>query len=530
MYARSVNRPKARASQLKAFPAPVGGWVANRNLANPSEVGVKQGAAILDNFFPRASSVMLRRGKVKFATVGDGSEDVVSLFSYSSGGNERLFAATATAIYDITAGDQETAAKSGFTGGDWSIVQFSTTGGDFLIGVNGKDAGFLFDGSSFTDLGVTFTTGVTSADMIHVWVYKSRLWFARKLSTDAWYGATDSIAGAATVFPLQGIFTHGGALLFGQNWSLEGGAEGGLSEQCIFATDKGEVAVFQGVDPDQADTWSKVGVYRVGTPLGKRAFMRGGGDLAIATSVGLVPLSKAISLDITALSVATVSYNISDAWADAVTQRGLDGWQCELWPEQKMAVVSPPNPVGLGAPVLFIANTETGAWARYTNWAALCMDVFQGALYFGSPGGAVFLANASGSDDGEVFSGAVLPLFEDLGSPASMKIGKVGRAVVRGSLATIGQIDWRTDFDMTLPSAPNAIFIGASSSAWGTGVWGESRWNEAVSTSITQDWQSIAGLGYTCSLAYQVSSGSIQPLDVELIRLDALFEVAEMVS
>src|SRR3546814_19366396 len=80
------------------------------------------------------------------------------------------------------------------------------------------------------------------------------------------------------------------------------------------------VAVYQGSDPGEAATWSKVGVYRIGKPLGARAHFRGGGDIAIATSVGLVPLSKAISLDVTSLNVATVSYKIADAWSEAVTR------------------------------------------------------------------------------------------------------------------------------------------------------------------------------------------------------------------
>src|SRR3546814_7728597 len=86
-------------------------------------------------------------------------------------------------------------------------------------------------------------------------------------------------------------------------------------------------------------------------PVGARAHFRGGGDIAIATSVGLVPLSKAISLDVTSLNVATVSYKITDAWSEAVTSRGMDEWQCAVWPEQKMAVISPPNPIGADYPV-----------------------------------------------------------------------------------------------------------------------------------------------------------------------------------
>src|SRR3546814_14820442 len=93
---------------------------------------------------------------------------------------------------------------------------------------------------------------------------------------------------------MAGIFGLGGSLLFGQRWSLSSGGDGGLSEQNAFVSTEGEVAIFQGLSPEDTQTWGEVGLYRVGRPWGKNAFISGSGDLAIATSVGLVPLSKAI--------------------------------------------------------------------------------------------------------------------------------------------------------------------------------------------------------------------------------------------
>lgn len=640
MYARTAQRPKQRQSQLKMFPAPIGGWISNRALAIPNDGSQPPGAAILDNFFPRATSVQLRRGKLLYCTLGNGTEDATSLFSYNNGANKRLFASTPSTIYDITEvafpyeveitdeddnqlvdengnwfgwySTEFSDVMGGFTGGDWIVVQFATTGGVYLIGVNGKDIGFIYDGDQYypnvqggvyrllyenetaeftegavltggtsgatatiwkiipdegsdtgalllTDLaggpfqsgeslsdneggaadadgvediavpGVEFPDGLTTADMSYVWVYKNRVWFAQKETMNAWYLDVDSIGGEATIFPLAGIFPKGGALLFGYTWSLEGGAEGGLSEQCIFASSEGEVAVYQGISPEEADTWAKVGTYRIGTPLGNRAFVRGGGDLAISTSVGLVPLSKAIELDITSLNVATVSYNIADAWADAVSMRGLTGWQAEIWPENKMAVFAPPTAAGL-TPVIFVSNTETGAWARYTGWEANCLEAFAGKLYFGSSGGKVFIANATGQDDGQTYTGAMLPLYDDFGSPASIKTPTVGRVVARASAEIDDQVQWRADYDLNLPSPPNATGIPAGASIWGVGVWGESVWGAETPQFINQRWRSISGLGYAGSLAFQVTSGSEQPLDVDVVRLEALYSVAEMVS
>lgn len=641
MYARTINRPKQRQSQVRAFPAPIAGWISNRALSVPNGPDGKspQGASILDNFIPRATSVILRRGKRRHCTLGDASEDTTALFAYKNGSNRKLFGATDSTIYDITdvefATDAEIGTEDGdlivdengdwfgwsstaflsvmggFTGGDWSVVQFATTGGVYLVGVNGENTGFIYDGEHFfpyvvggvqtlvydaevdsftigdtltggtsgatatiwhvedlgggagvlylTDIvggpfddsetitdegdgeatadgvneplipGITIPGGLTTAAFSYVWTYKNRLYFVEKGTMNAWYLDIDSIGGDATVFPLAGVFALGGELLFGQRWSLSSGGDGGLSEQCAFVSSEGEVAIYQGLSPEDTATWSKAGTYRIGRPLGKSAFIRGAGDLAIATSVGLVPLSKAIELDLTALSVASISYPIADAWSNAVNQRGLEEWKGEIWPEEKIAAFAPPTGASGLPPVLFVANTETGAWARYTGWDVRCMTVFEGRLLFGSANGGVFLANETGSDDGAPYTGVTLPLFEDFGAPAARKIPKVGRYITRASAQVNARVSWQGDYGETLPAAPDAtVLMGGS--VWGQGIWGQSQWVESLPRLINEGWQSLGGSGYTGSIAYQVTSAEAQPLDDEVISAEVLYEVASDIT
>lgn len=640
MYGRPPARKKARASQVRKMPAPVAGWISNRALAVPNGQDGKavQGAAVLDNYFPRATSVMLRRGSRRHCTLGDGSLAVDALFSYNTGAVRKLFGATETTIYDITdvefahdailgtqdgfaIGDTEGNAfgwtstqflgvMGAFTSGDWSVVQFAATGAIFLIGVNGADDGFIYDGEAFypyveggietidftgetgaftigdvvtggtsgasatiwriesdgssgtlyvhgvtggpfqdgealTDagggaatvsgenlpylLGPTFPNGLTTADMSFVWVYKNRLYFAQKDTLDAWYLEVDNVGGEATKFPMAGIFALGGTLLFGNRWSLSSGGEGGLSEQNAFVSSEGEVAVFQGFSPSDTATWSQVGVYRVGKPLGKNAFVRGAGDLAIATSIGLVPLSKAIELDLTALTTASISYPIADAWGTAIDQRGLSSWVGEIWPEQKLSIFVPP--VGLSGlpPTAFVANTETGAWGRITGWDIKCMEVFEGRLFFGSANGGVFLANETGLDDGIPYTGTVIPLFDDYGAPAARKMPRVGRYITRAAAKVSPHISWQGDFDESLPSAPDATPIEVAS-VWGQAIWGQSQWVERAPRILNDAWQSVGGSGYTGALAYQVTSGEVTPLDDEIISAEVLYEIAGSIS
>lgn len=611
--------------------------MSNRALADPKSIE-GPGAAILDNFFPRATGVALRRGKQRYATLENQGIDVTALFTYKGGSVEKMFGSNENTIYDLSnvtfaddaligtdEGDllvddfgnefgwSSTAGldvATGYTGGDWSVVQFATTGGIYLIGVNGADLGFIYDGDTFypfvaggvTRLGydgetVAFVDGeavtgatsgasatiwrvvasetlgegallltgvtgtfqddetlngslggtaiangapdiavpganfgsLTSADMSYVWAYNERLYFTQNNSLSAWYLDVDSVGGDATEFPLIGVFDLGGSLLFGQRWSLESGGQGGLSDQNIFVSNQGEVAIYQGVNPEDAASWQLVGVYRIGRPLGKHAFVRGGGDLAISTTVGLVPLSKAISLDVTALNVATVSYKIADAWNDAVQTRGPVNWRAGIWPEQKLAVVAPPDLQGASDPVIFVSNTETGAWARYTGWQALCLTVFQGQLYFGSPEGRVFKANAGGLDDGETYGGVVVPLFNDLGGAATAKIGTMARARTRANFGVVDRIDILTDFNLSLPPPPDATPLTASN-VWDEGVWGQSTWSATTASFVSQEWRSAGCYGYSLAPCYQITSGSVGPADLEMIEMETLHTTAGLMT
>ena len=83
-----------------------------------------------------------------------------------------------------------------------------------------------------------------------------------------------------------------GQFYLGQRGSLDSGS--GLDDVCIFVSDQGEIAVYQGTDPASASTWSLVGVYEIGKPLNKHASFGAGGDLAILTEDGIIPVSEAL--------------------------------------------------------------------------------------------------------------------------------------------------------------------------------------------------------------------------------------------
>lgn len=551
---------RVRRAREARFLAPTAGWVTNRNIAQPGGQG--QGAELLENFFPTARSTLLRRGSRTYAQLGDGSLPVATMFKYVVGSNRRLFAATQTTIYDITlvtqaynysiglddewtlaASDEEAVGENSTGGmevredtvtGDWSTVQFSTTGGVFLIGVNGASTGFIYDGTAFHDLegdadpsfpGVTFPDGstLTTANLAYVWAYKNRLWFVQRDSLSVFYLPVDQIGGQLTELRLGSEFGRGGAILFGQTWSLSAGGEGGLSEQIVFVSTEGEVLVYQGSNPALADDFRKVGTYRIGAPLGRKAMIRAGGDLVIATNVGFIALSQAVQVDFAALAPSAVSYAIETAWNAAVQQRGNEGWSCVLWPEQQMVVVAPP-PVGSLRDSIFVSNSGTAAWCNFTNWRVTCMETFNGRLLFGSEEGIIKDAMVGGSDDGVPYTGAYVPLFSDEGTPASLKAAKMARSSLRSSTQLQERVSCRFDFDTSLPPPPNVVEI-TTGNEWDNAVWDQSIWDSERPSIISHRRASVSGAGYRIAPAVQVTSGSVVPIDAEIISLEVTYEV-----
>lgn len=587
--------------------AATSGWIANANLAAAN--AKLQGAFKLQNFFPLTTSVILRRGSVKYATLGDTTLPVDSLMTYKNGSQNNFFGATANAIYDITtvadANVSPAAAVSGLTSGQWSSTQFATTGGVYLVNVNASDSMRLYDGTAWWTIsnqpvnrldfdaqttnftvGATITggtsgstaviqsmvdngatgylilgtvtgagfqdnelitggggsatvngviqnlfvafTGVNTNVLSYVWAYKSRLFFIEENSMNAWYLPIDAIGGAAVKLPMGGIFSLGGSLLFGASWSLDTSGDGGLSEQCVFVSTEGEVAVYQGDNPATAATWTRVGTYRIGKPLGPKAFIRAGGDIVIATSIGFVPLSQAIQRDIAALSPAAVSYKIETEWNNFVELRAGYNWSCEVWPSSQMVVIALPT-VNYQPATMLVSNARTGAWAEYTNWDGNCLEVFNDRLFFGSQSGRVVEANVSGTDEGNTYTGLWVPLFDDLRSPGSLKIVLNGRAFMRGPKEPSPTVNCQFDYVYN-PYQPGSAPVIAGGSEWDVGIWGTSVWGSGDILEDYNQWVSIGGSGYAVSPDVQITSGFTAPLDTELIRFEMTYDMGDILS
>jgi hypothetical protein len=412
---RRAVSPSARAHALaKTFPAPSRGWITSESLA----ADLEGGASVLENFFPTARGIRPRGGRLRHATIDLG---VHSLMAWRSGTSERLFASDSSAIYNITSPAnplvQPAPDVAGLTGGFFSSIMFSTSGGDFLIAVNGADPHRVYNGAAWAT--TPAITGAASSSFSYVWVFKNRLFFIQKNSLYAWCLPVDSIGGAASQISLSGVFKKGGSLLFGTTWSVDAGD--GMDDICVFVTSAGEMAAFSGSDPADPSAWELAGTYDIGRPLGPNAHFRAGGDVVIATLDGLVPLSAAKEKDPAALALSAVSRAIEDEWrTQALARQSSRAWSCVKWVARNMAVIGLPA-VGTSDLCCYVVNLLTGAWAKYTNWDLSCAIEAGSLVYFGSPSGGVFIAEAGGTDDGAPYLSTFIGRYDHLKSPAAAK-------------------------------------------------------------------------------------------------------------
>lgn len=159
MMRKALAGSSATVARPKSLPAPVGGWNAKDSIA---DMGPKE-AVFLDNFFPRTTDVMLRKGNVQQSVLPNGRE-IRTLMGYKgTNGAAKLFAAANDGVYDVTAGGNIVSVAIAATLGAWQFLNTTTPGGSFLLAVNGQDNSMIYNGSVFIKHAATSTPQTISS-------------------------------------------------------------------------------------------------------------------------------------------------------------------------------------------------------------------------------------------------------------------------------------------------------------------------------------------------------------------------------
>ena len=350
---------------------------------------------------------------------------------------------------------------------------------------------------------------------------KPAIYFVKKNSTSAWYLPVDQMGGAAQEIALAGVFQHGGSLLFGATWSLDAG--NGIDDKCVFVSDQGEMAVYEGAAPSEAD-WSLVGRYDISPPMGKNGTMQAGGDLLVLMEDGIVPISQALQRDRAALSMAAVSRAIEPDWRQQVIERRSLPWQIVKWPAKNMAIVSLPVINEATPPVCFVINLETGAWARYTGWDTRSLVNSANQVYFGTSTGTVMAAEMGGNDAGETYVSTCVYLFDILKSPGVTKILKLARATFLAARKFTPKVSASLNYAVTLPSPPSVYGGPQGASDWDVGLWDQATWGGAGDKPAVLRRVGMYGAGFSVAPQIQVANNAPGAPDAELVSFDLIYE------
>jgi len=349
-----------------------------------------------------------------------------------------------------------------------------------------------------------YITGENSNKFVTVNLFKERLYFVEEQSLSFWYLPVDSINGAVTEFPLGGIFKKGGYLQAMGTWTIDAGY--GVDDLAVFITSNGEVAVYKGSDPSDANDWSLVGIWNIGQTYARKCTFKYGGDMLILTEDGLVPLSAGLQstrLDPRVNITDKIFFAISRA-ADAYATNY--GWQMNYFAKHNMLIVNVPVSEGQEQ---YVMHNITKSWARFTGVPANCWELQGDDMYFGGDG---FVARFydSFADDAQNINAFVQQAYSYFDRRGQQKRFTMVRPILQtdNGLPTV-LCGISTDFD-TVPLTnqisfnPNTLDIGI----WDVSDWDDTNWGGNLV--VTKFWQGVTGIGYAGSVSLNVASQGIE--------------------
>lgn len=481
--------PLAQRSVSTSIPAPIGGLNARDSVANMEITDALQ----LENWFPKTTSVDVRAGYQAWSTFTGKCQTIIA---YSGVTSTKVFPcvrnASTYSIYDGTAAGALSVAVVGGAGATiealtstrFDYVNFGTTGGQYLSAVNGSDVPLQYDGTTWS---ASTQTGGTPANYFTVAAFARRRWYAVKDSMDVYYSPVDTITGANTKLNLGPLFKLGG---FISSLITVTDASNTLTDYIGFLSSEGEVVAFAGTDPASATTWAQAAHFRIGRPVikGNRAWQKWGSDALVLCADGVYPIRKAISADSFSggLAVSDKIRNLINA--DLAIHGTRYGWQVMVHPTGGKLFVNVPTSEDVSA-YQYVMNTETGAWAKYTGWAAFCFEVARDTLYFGG-NGIMVKADTLLNDGTAEITAVGQQAFNYFGARGNIKHMRMLRPILStdGFFSLAVGVD--TDFRRNATLVYREI-AGGGGDPWG-GIW-DVTWSGAMTAQL--GWYGVAGVG-----------------------------------
>ena len=509
------RRTKAPApGRAVSLPAPTGGWNARDSVAKmPPDDAVS-----LINWWCKPTYVEMRYGYSRYATGITGW--VETLMAYTGGTTEKFFAAAGTVIYDVSSSGAATSSRTSMTNARWQYINNTTSGGSYIQLVNGADKMQVYDGTAWHadgDGSPYDVTGVDTATCIGITSSHNRVWFTKSNSLKAFYLPVNQIGGAAATFDLSSFCQRGGFMMTIQSWTMDAGY--GMDDMTVFITSEGEVLVFRGTDPASATTWGLIGVYWIGSPVGRRCTVKYAGDLLIITRDGVQPMSLALQS-----SRLNPRVSITDKIQNAVSQAVTDwnanyGWQLLPFPDENMLILNIPAQAS-AISYQYVMNTITRSWSQFQGWDAACWELYADRPYFGG-NGYVGKAWDTLADNGGIITANGLQAFNYFGERNREKQFTQMRPVLNTNGTPSLSTQLNIDFDLSDPTAA-AAFTSNAYGVWNasgnSGLWNSALW--APDLGINQVWQGANGVG-RCAAPHLLAT--CQGINLQWLSTDVIW-------
>lgn len=482
--------------ETKIVPVPTGGWDAISPLSSMET----QYAVTLINWVPRTGYVEFRGGYNAWCQ-GLAALPVETLMTYRpQSGTQQFFAAVGTEIWDVGLYGLPSLVVSSLSSARWQYINMMPAGGtNYLYLVNGSEAPKIYNGTTWSTPTIT---GVTPSNLINICLFKRRIWFVEKNSTSVWYLATDAIQGAATEFPLGSFLTKGGYIIAMGTWTIDGGT--GPDDYAVFVTSEGQLVLFKGTNPSDANVFYLVGVFDIPNPIGYRCFVKLGSELGIITEQGLIPISQALPFDPSGVRSVSITNRIQNAMLIAANVgKSLFGWMATTFTQQSLLIMNVPTQEN-AEQVQFVMNMLTGAWTSFNGWNANCFEIFNGSLYFGDNDGNVNLAYAGATDLSASIVADMKCAFNYFDDPGRNKNMSMLRPLIVADGTIIPTLSVDVDFADSSSAAP-VVLLNPTGAVWNFSQWDEAIWSSGAAT--VNNWLSVTALGTALAVRMQVNLG-----------------------
>lgn len=458
------------------IPAPYGGMNTRDGLAvlQPTE------ARYLENWQPEGNSVTLRPGYKINSAGGQSGVGVGTLSAYDGASGRAIIGVNAGRVFDFT----NATAVELYDGMYASDVFQTECYSGYLIGVNGQDTPWSYNGTSVSATGL-YGSGLTITNLVNVAKARTRLWYCEKDSADVWYGGLGAVTGSLTKFQLSQVAAGGYCMAIGAH-SQDAGA--GPDDYTVFVMSTGEVILYSG---DPASTFSKVGNYHMPPPVGRQCIVNIGGPLAVLTIAGVIPLQAAVNgIAFDPLAIGNWGKLGPTLAADVASYKSNSGWHAIEHAGRVIVNV----PTSSTTSKQRVYNYLTGTWTTWTGHNSGAFCVSEGELYYGPPTNGEVRHVTGTNDDGN-------PIAVKARQAFILPNGGVGAtaSAMRFDISIDGTLTGQFGIDVDYGEKDISGYASRTiASASGTTPWGSDWGSDWSSTNhYPGKWKSVYGQGRT---------------------------------